>query len=448
MNAFLSACTDVADALRTERQLVVFGHRDTDGICAALILKLGMPGADVEVRIIRHGMRMEDMARMAGGRTPVFVDYGSTEIPVISRTFSSFYVLDHHPSPHTHPRLLNPWDFGIDGTRELSGAGVAYLVMRAYDASNTRLAPLAIVGAMGDKQYLSRFRGPNALLVEDARKRGCLEGEPDEHLVVGCLPFAEGRMSALSAAKLIDACASVNRPEVAVRMLEGDRAAALEAEEIHADYTARYDRQLAAIRAARAEVVAQSKEHLATFVYLESLEPGFSGVLAEDLLEEFPEKPLVVISGAPYGLKASARARAEHLEAGMHLGTAMAYAASHSNGKGGGHDVAAGATLIPEALDEFKARLTYLLFSQIPARLKVALTIDMVSPEAAKSLAEAVSIDNEPYHGTRARTVHGTQRVYVLVSSDDLGTFRNTVDDLLVCLSSCSGVVSLSSNKV
>ena len=130
MNAFLSACTDVADALRTERQLVVFGHRDTDGICAALILKLGMPGVDVEVRIIRHGMRMEDMARMAGGRTPVFVDYGSTEIPVISRTFSSFYVLDHHPSPHTHQRLLNPWDFGIDGTRELSGAGVAYLVMR------------------------------------------------------------------------------------------------------------------------------------------------------------------------------------------------------------------------------------------------------------------------------------------------------------------------------
>ncbi len=448
MKDFLAKCEEAARVLHQAGDIVVFGHRDADGICAAMLANLGMGDKNVSVRIIRHGMHIGDMAPYAKGKLALFVDYGSSELPSITRHLDTFLILDHHPSKETHPMMVNPWDFGIDGTRELSGAGVTYLVMRAYDAANVRLAPLAIVGAMGDKQYLSSFSGPNALLIADADSQGLVSGAPDEHLVVRGLPFGPENARALDMAQLIDACASVNNPDVAVRMIGGDADSFAQATEIFADYSARHSRQLEQILARKHDIIAESREHMAIFVMFPELEPGFSGVLAEDLISEFPEKPVVIMSPAPYGIKASARATAEQLERGIHLGTAMAYAAAHCNGKGGGHDVAAGATFACDDLERFKSLLTYHLFSQVPARLKLVLTIETSSPDAALSIASALSIDNDEYRGTRARVVNGGSTAYVLVSSDDTGTFRNTVDDLLVCLSSCSEIVSISGKKV
>ena len=448
MKDFLEKCEEAARVLHQADDIIVFGHRDADGIFAAMLAKLGMGDKNVSVRIIRHGMHISDMAAAAAGKLALFVDYGSSEIPSITRHMEHFLILDHHPSRETHPLMVNPWDYGIDGTRELSGAGVTYLVMRAYDSRNTRLAPLAIVGAMGDKQYLSSFSGPNALLIEDASASGLSTGAPDEHLMVSGLPFGPERARALDMAQLIDACASVNNPDVAVAMIGGEQGAYERAEEIFNDYTSRHERQLGQILSRKHGIIIDNKEHMATFIMFPELEPGFSGVLAEDLLAEFPEKPVVIMSPAPYGIKASARATSEQLARGVHLGKAMDYAASRCNGKGGGHDVAAGATFGCEDLEQFKTHMTYFLFSQVPARLKLALAIEATSPDAARSIACALSIDNEEYKGTRARSVSGGDTAYVLVSSEDMGTFRNTVDDILVCLSSCSEIVSIVSKKI
>ncbi|MEM4251715.1 MAG: DHH family phosphoesterase, partial [Candidatus Bathyarchaeia archaeon] len=77
---------------------------------------------------------------------------------------------------------VNPHLFNIDGGREVSGAGIAYIVAKAIDRRNQDLAALAVVGAVGDMQDKNERRaleGFNSHIVEDAVKGGCLRVDAD-----------------------------------------------------------------------------------------------------------------------------------------------------------------------------------------------------------------------------------------------------------------------------
>ncbi len=94
-------------------------------------------------------------------------------------------ILDHHePVGQASSELLhvNPHIQGIDGSRDLSGAGVAYFVAKALNPENVDLACSAVVGALGDIQDKHEQRslgGLNELVVEDAVDSGHLEVEKD-----------------------------------------------------------------------------------------------------------------------------------------------------------------------------------------------------------------------------------------------------------------------------
>jgi RecJ-like exonuclease len=117
----------------------------------------------------------------------VFSDFGSGDLDVLNSRLAGrqLVILDHHqPVGEADPAFVqvNPHLFGIDGSRDLSGAGAAYFVAKALDEVNVDLAGVAVVGALGDLQdkYEQRkFGGPNATIVEDALRAGCLEIETD-----------------------------------------------------------------------------------------------------------------------------------------------------------------------------------------------------------------------------------------------------------------------------
>jgi single-stranded DNA-specific DHH superfamily exonuclease len=448
MNHFLARCEEAAQILRGTEKVTVFGHRDADGICAAIIVKEAFPRSEVTVRIIRHGTTLSQLAKESTGTFPVFVDYGSSEVDTISELFDDFLILDHHPVTGEHDRLVNPWHHGIDGTRELSGAGVAYFVARAAHERNRSLAHIALVGAMGDKLYLGGITGPTEKIVEDGRATGVVSGDEPLALTSSSFAFSDETLSLVDVAEVIDACASVNSPHVAVEMLLGDKDAYRQALGIHEDYTGRLGRQLAVIDAHRESVVEDNAQHLAYFIYCDALEPGFSGVIAEHLLDTFYDKPVVVLSNAPYGIKASARATSAHLAAGFDLGAALSEAARACDGKGGGHDVAAGAMVPRERRESFKSLATCHLFRQKRSRLKVAIEVGSTDETTAAALASSIAVDNERFRSTESYTVAAGATVYVLVSSDDVGTFKNTVDDLLACLSSGEGITSIQSKEL
>jgi len=77
---------------------------------------------------------------------------------------------------------VNPHLYGIDGARDISGAGVAYFVAKEVDRANVDLAPIAVVGALGDLQdkYDQRkLGGLNERIVEDAVNARLLTVEKD-----------------------------------------------------------------------------------------------------------------------------------------------------------------------------------------------------------------------------------------------------------------------------
>jgi len=168
----------------------VVSHLDADGLAAAGIIgkALARLGAFFRIRITRW--LDEKVASSVAADKPaliIFADFGSGNLDVLNSQLADNHViiLDHHQTTEeASPTFVhvNPHLHGIDGSRDLSGAGVAYLVAKALSKANIDMAPMAVVGALGDRQdkYASRaLGGANKVIVEDAEATGGLQTETD-----------------------------------------------------------------------------------------------------------------------------------------------------------------------------------------------------------------------------------------------------------------------------
>lgn len=168
----------------------VVSHLDADGLAAAGIIGSALARMDAAFRI--RIQRWVDEKIVDGILTDkpsliVFTDFGSGDLDVLNSRLAhrEIVILDHHqPLCEADSAFVqvNPHLFGIDGSRDLSGAGAAYFVVKALDKANCDLAGVAVVGALGDLQdkYEQRgLGGPNAIIVEDALNAGCLKIETD-----------------------------------------------------------------------------------------------------------------------------------------------------------------------------------------------------------------------------------------------------------------------------
>jgi single-stranded-DNA-specific exonuclease len=175
---------------KEEGTIQIISHLDADGLTAAGLIgqALFRSGATLRIRIERW--MDEQLVKGITTEKPslvVFTDMGSGYLDLLGEGLSDFpvIILDHHqPVGETHSNLtqVNPHLHGIDGSRDLSGAGVAYLTAKALDEKNEDLAYLAVVGALGDIQdkYDQRgLGGVNGEIAGDAVKAGCLRIETD-----------------------------------------------------------------------------------------------------------------------------------------------------------------------------------------------------------------------------------------------------------------------------
>jgi len=109
-------------------------------------------------------------------------DFGSGYLDMLQQKLpsSKVLVLDHHQVNGTisNPNFVqvNPHVFGIDGASNVSGSGIAYFVAKAASQANVDLAPIALVGALGDMQdkYDQRsMQSLNEIIVNDASPQAC-----------------------------------------------------------------------------------------------------------------------------------------------------------------------------------------------------------------------------------------------------------------------------------
>ena len=154
----------VAEQIRRQEYLEVYAHHDADGIAAASILCHAMMRAGIRFRLrIRQEVTA---ANLMGDVAHLLCDLGAgmTDIP------RDTIVVDHHLPKfegefHANPRLA-----AIDGDRELSAAGMAYIVAKKM-GDNRDLAGLVIPGIIGDGQEIT---GKNLEIFNDAITDGII----------------------------------------------------------------------------------------------------------------------------------------------------------------------------------------------------------------------------------------------------------------------------------
>ncbi len=168
----------------------VSSHIDADGLSAAGIIgkALFRAGGSFRLRLERWmDEKVADRIASENAALTIFTDMGSGYLDLLGEKLSNrdVIILDHHQPVAEIPSgfvQVNPHSHGIDGTRHISGAGVAYFAAKALGKANIDLAYLAVVGALGDLQDKNDERklgGANKTIVEDAVKSKCLKVETD-----------------------------------------------------------------------------------------------------------------------------------------------------------------------------------------------------------------------------------------------------------------------------
>ncbi len=180
----------ILETVENREFIHVVSHLDADGLAGAGIIGKALTrlGAFFRIRIERW--LDEKIANSIATDKPaliIFADLGSGNLDVLNSQLvdNHLIILDHHQTTEeANPGFVhvNPHLHGIDGSRDLSGAGVVYLVAKALKKTNLDLAQVAVVGALGDMQdkYESRaLGGVNKIIVKDAETAGNLQTETD-----------------------------------------------------------------------------------------------------------------------------------------------------------------------------------------------------------------------------------------------------------------------------
>jgi len=190
-----AAAARIDEWITTGDPIFVTSHLDADGLSAASIICSALLRRDArfQLRIVRQLDRPYLSTLVSEGpRWHIFTDLGSGQLPNILEVLDDtrVVILDHHPpvgdDDNQNLNHVNPHLCGFDGTYEISGAGVTYLVARHLGPANEDLAALAVVGAIGDVQDRGdkhALVGLNSeIIVEDAKAADVLDESTDIRL--------------------------------------------------------------------------------------------------------------------------------------------------------------------------------------------------------------------------------------------------------------------------
>ena len=183
-------------AIEKGASIRIVAHLDSDGItaCAILVKLLTDLQRPYSVSIVKQVTR-DLIVELADEphQHYIFADLGSYALSWIEEEMvdkEAVFILDHHEperlsTPASNIIFVNPYSHGLNGDKEIAGAGVAYMFAREGDRKYTSLAHLAIIGAIGECQERNGFFGMNQFILDDAIAAGTLE----VHVGLRCFGF-------------------------------------------------------------------------------------------------------------------------------------------------------------------------------------------------------------------------------------------------------------------
>ncbi|MGD8993026.1 MAG: hypothetical protein PVI00_16330 [Desulfobacterales bacterium] len=168
-----------------QKQVQVFHHNDSDGLTSGAILTKAFTRAGFKVQRSCLEKPYPKLLHKLYEKTDaliVFADFAGRIAPLLSdlnRGRNLTLILDHHVAEaSTDPRVhnLDPDLFGLKGDRDISGSTTCYLFAKTLDTSNSDLAPIATIGAVGDEFFVDGcLAGENREAAGDAVAQGKLE---------------------------------------------------------------------------------------------------------------------------------------------------------------------------------------------------------------------------------------------------------------------------------
>ena len=151
----------ILETVKKDGFILAFSHLDADGVAAAGVIGKMLYRLDARFRIrVMQWVDEKIVGEVIADKPQLVIltDFGSGYLDLLNEKIPNVKVviLDHHQitSKVTNPNFVqvNPHLFGIDGATDVSGSGVAYFAAKAVNSANVDLAPIALVGALGDMQ--------------------------------------------------------------------------------------------------------------------------------------------------------------------------------------------------------------------------------------------------------------------------------------------------------
>jgi single-stranded-DNA-specific exonuclease len=186
-----TAAGTMAGHLERQDFVEIYAHHDADGIAAASIMCMAMVRRDKKFRLRIVSDLQKDSISPESGTLLCDLGSGQTDLR------EDVMVIDHHLPGFSGGYHVNPRLFGIDGDRELSASGAAYLVANEL-GDNRDLAGLAVLGMVGDGQEIA---GKNKEIFNDGVAEGIITPgrglhlagrDPVERLYISTNPYLPG----------------------------------------------------------------------------------------------------------------------------------------------------------------------------------------------------------------------------------------------------------------
>jgi RecJ-like exonuclease len=423
----------------------IVSHYDADGISAAGVISktLHREGFDFHVTLMRNPFT-KGLERIKNEENEIiiFSDMGSGQIDTIEQLKCKAIILDHHQIQRSETNKniiqINANLCGINGNYEASGATLAYTLAKTINPNNIDLAPLALAGAIGDKQYIGGIRGHNKSVLDDAIKNNLLKKyiglkmqdgsilnsiyysvdpyysglsgdkeeiieilnklkiEPEQNTrklennqikkinsylllklikndceknildtVIRDRYWSDYLQSELERfADLLDACGKGGYRGLGLSLCLGDKDSYNEAIKIEREYKKQILKELLYLEK---NGFLEKKSYRYFYSNKSSIGGVIGGIAINYILDN--KKPLFSIVKKEDELHISCRGTQQLVKDGLDLGFAMRQVALDLNGNGGGHKIAAGATIQLEKENDFLDKTEEILLKQLKVKI-------------------------------------------------------------------------------
>ena len=419
----------------------VVSHYDADGITSAAIIctALHRTGYDFHATLMRNPFdKGLERVSKEDNKLIIFLDMGSGQIETIEEMHCKAIIIDHHQylKKKTSDQVLqiNANLCGINGSYDVCGAAMSYLIAKTLDSKNIDLAPIAITGIIGDKQYIGGIKGFNKTVLDEALNNGILKEKTDiklsgdtlfDALYYSIEPYYAGisgnkdgikelfkklnlnddlkienldnnqkqKLQSFLMLKLIkngceknildtiirpryysdifdcelerlsdllDSCGKGGNRGLGLALCMGDKEAFYEAVKLEKEYKQKILDELLNLE----KEGFKEKKGYRYFYTKDSSLGGVVGGIATNFMFDI-EKPLLSIVKKNDELHISCRGNQHLVKNGLDLGFAMGEASKKLGGNGGGHKIAAGATISSKKEEEFLDMVDEIIINQL-----------------------------------------------------------------------------------